>query len=95
MLDIVRMLLDWPRNEKGELIFRNTHDAYFYATMVFEMKELAEYIEPLLEIAKIDLQEEREKPAPNQTRMIYLARKHQFYSECIDSAKILFMEEGR
>lgn len=93
MLDVVRYLLDWPRNEKGEVIFRDTHDAHFYATMVHDFNDLVEEIAPLLEIAKRDLQAEREKPVPNQTLMIHLACKHQFYRECIEAAKSFPREE--
>lgn len=94
MLDIARYLLDWPRTRKGEVIFNNTHEALFYATMIHNVKVLAEEIETLRIIAKRDLFLEQTKPDGNPDRMIQLACKHQFYSECIETAQRLFKEEG-
>lgn len=93
MIELTRYLLDWPRNEKGEVIFRNTHEAYFYATMFRSCMELMEEIKGLLEITKRDLHLEREKPTPNRNRMILLACRHQFYKECIDEANRLLQEQ--
>ena len=93
MLDIVRYLLDWPRNGSGNVIFSNSHEAIFYAIMVHNAKALVEEIEILRIRAKSDLKLEQNKPDGNIDRMIQLAVKHQFYSECIETAKRLLQEE--
>ena len=93
MLDIVRYLLDWPRNGSGNVIFSNSHEAIFYAIMVHNAKALVEEIEILRIRAKSDLKLEQNKPDGNIDRMIQLAVKHQFYSECIEVAKRLLQEE--
>ena len=93
MLDIVRWLLDWPRNSDGEVIFRNTHEAIFYAIMVKNIKALVEEIDVLKCKCKEDLFLEQTKPDANPDRMIQLACKLQFYNECIDTSHKLFKEE--
>ena len=93
MIDIARYLLDWPRDKKGEVIFKNSHEAIFYAIMVHNIKVLVQEIEPLRYRCKIDLYLEQMKPDGNPDRMIQLAAKHQFYSECIETAKKLYNEE--
>ena len=93
MIDIVRYLLEWPRNSKGEVIFKNTHEAIFYAIMVKNAKVLVEEIELLRIKAKWQLALEKIKPDGNPDLMIQLGAKHQFYSECIDTAKKLLREE--
>lgn len=93
MIDIVRYLLDWPKDSKGELIFSNPHEAIFFSILVHNAKALAEEIEVLRNRAKWDLELEKRKPDGNIDRMIQLSAKHQFYSECIYIAKKLLMEE--
>ena len=93
MLDIVRYLLDWPRDSKGEVIFSNSHEAIFYAIMVHNAKALAQEIEALRITAKWDLEIEKMKPDGNIDRMIQLAAKCQFYNECIQTAKKLLQDE--
>ncbi|MBA7713257.1 hypothetical protein ES703_122257 [subsurface metagenome] len=95
MIDIVRYLLDWPRDSKGEVIFSNSHEAIFYAILVHNAKALAEEIEALRIRAKLDLEIEKNKPDGNPDLMIYLSCKHSFYRECIDTAKKLLQEEVR
>lgn len=94
MIDIVRYLLEWPRNSKGEVIFENTHEAMFYAIMVKNVKVLVQEIETLKTISKHDLYLEQTKPDGNPDRMIQLAAKHSFYRECIETAEKLFGEEA-
>lgn len=95
MIEMIRYLLDWPRNSKGEVIFRNSHEAIFYAIIVKNMKVLVEEIEGLSEIVKTDLYLEQIKPDGNPDLMIQLACKHSFYRECIETAKSLLQEEVR
>lgn len=93
MIDIVRYLLDWPRDSKGGVIFSNSHEAIFYAIMVKNMKVLVEEIEVLRIKVKWDLILEKLKPDGNPDRMIQLAAKHSFYRECIETATSLLLEE--
>lgn len=89
MIDIVRYLLDWPRDSNGWIIFSNSHEAIFYATIVHNVRALVEEIETVKTICKHDLYLEQTKPDGNPDLMIQLACKHSFYRECIDTAKKL------
>lgn len=92
MLNIVHWLLDWPRNSKGEVIFKNSHEAIFYAIMVRTANDFIKELEALRIKAKWDLNIEKMKPDGNPDLMIQLASKHQFYSECIETTQKLFRE---
>ena len=92
MINMVRYLLEWPRDSNGEVIFLNTHEAIFYAIMVKNAKALVEEIELLRYKCKKDLYLEKKKASPDLDLLIQLGVKHQFYSECIDTAKKLFEE---
>ena len=92
MLDIVRYLLAWPRNDRGELIFENTQESIFYAIMVKNIKVLVEEIEVLRNLCQKRLYLELQKPDANLDLVIRLGGKHEFYRECIDTAKKLFSE---
>lgn len=85
----------WPRNKKGELVFKNTHEAIFYANLITDKKRLVDEIDVCLRSARRELSIYRTKKSPNLDRLMHLAVKAQFFRECLQEVNRIKDEQPK
>jgi len=83
----------WPRRKNNELVFKTTHEAIFYANLIYDHKRLVDEIDMLLRSARRQLADQRQTKEPNLDRLMNIAVKGQFFRECLDEVKRIREEQ--
>lgn len=92
MVNLTEKATQWPRRRSGEVIFKTTNQAIFYANLIAYNKRLVDAIDLYRRQARRDLMAERQKPDPNYDKLMELAVKGQMFRECLDEVKRIKQE---
>lgn len=74
----------WPRRKSGEIVFKTTHEAVFYANLIYDNKPLLDEIEKSLRAARDHLAIMRQRNNPNLDILMEIAVKAQLFRECLE-----------
>lgn len=83
----------WPRRKSGEIFFKTTHDAIFYANLIYDDKPLIDEIEKFRLAARKQLVIMRQKNNQNLNLMFEIAVKAQMFRECLEEVTRIMVEE--
>lgn len=92
MVTLTEKAKQWPRRTNGEIIFKNTNQAIFYANLIANNKRLADDIDLWRRQARREVMAERQKTDPNYDRLMEIAVKGQLFRECLDEVKRIKQE---
>ena len=87
MTNLTEKAKQWPRAETGEVIFKTTNDAIFYANLIAKNKRLVDDIDLYRRLARGMLKVARQEADPNYDVLMHMAVKAQFFRECLDEVK--------
>ena len=97
MVNLIEKAEQWPRRKSGEIVFKTTHDAIFYANLIYDNKPLIDEIDKSLKAARNQLSIMRRNNNPNLDLLMEIAVKAQLFRECLDEVMRIMVEqpEGR
>jgi len=75
---------NWPRRGRGDIIFKDTHEAIYYAHLVDDRVSTYHLIEKWRRNTLQDLEAIKTRRPLNFDRMMDLAVRSQFYRECME-----------
>lgn len=84
MRDVISDLANWPRRMNKEPIFQSTNEAYLYSQLIYNDPGKQTALISYRENTYRQLALERSKKKPNFSKMIDLAARAHFYTECLD-----------
>jgi len=87
-------LTDWPRRKNGELIFRDTNEAIYYAYVTDDRLAAYDLFKKWRKKNQQDIDFLKKKDTYNWNRLFDLACRGQFYRECMEEIERL-NEEGK
>ena len=93
MTNLTERAEQWPRRKNHEIIFKDTHQAIFYANLIASNKRLVDEIDLCRRQARRELMAERQKPVLNHDRLMDIAVKAQFFRECLEEVKRIREEQ--
>jgi len=93
MTNLTERAEQWPRRNNGQIIFKNSNQAVFYANLIYNNKRLVDEIDMSLRAARRDLIIQRQRNGPNMDKLMELAVKAQFFRECMDEVKRIREEQ--
>ena len=85
-------LADWPRRKGGELIFRTSNEAIYFATLVENRLEAIDLLTGWRKKTLEDISGLKETQGPNYDRLFDLACRAQLYREAMEEIERLGME---
>ena len=80
---------DWPRRVNGELIFRSTNEAIYYANVVDDRVGVYHLLEKWRKNTLQDIDALKKREQRNWDRLFDLATRAQFYRECMEEIQRL------
>ena len=87
MVNLDEKAKQWPRTKSGEPIFKTTHEALFYANLIYNNKLLINEIDLYRRMARRGLRILRGKPDPDYNILMEIAVKGQLFRECLDEVR--------
>ena len=84
----------WPRTKSGDIVFKTTHEAVFYANLIYDDKPLVDEIEKFLRAARNKLIIMRRNNNPNLDLFMVIAVKAQLFRECLEEVMRIMVEQG-
>lgn len=87
MVNLTEKAEQWPRRRNGEVIFKSTNQAIFYANLIANNKRLVDAIDLWRRQARREVMAERQKTDPNYDKLMETAVKGQLFRECLDEVK--------
>ena len=89
MTTILDKILQWPRNEAGEVILTSTENALFYATLIYTSPDHVKVIRTLQHKTLTQIGKARKNLNPDYNHLLTLAFKGQWYRECLEEVSRL------
>jgi len=84
-----RGFAEWPRRKNGELIFRSTNEAIYFAHITDDRLAAYDLLKKWRRNAYQDLEAAKLQKPVNWNRMFDLACRGQFYRECMEEIQRL------
>lgn len=84
MAKIIDTLNAWPMNKGGQMIFKSSEEAIFYAVLIYDKPEKVQEIKRLRRSTLAEIGERRARKNVNFDLLMQLACKAQFYRECVE-----------
>lgn len=89
---LFRCFFSWPGNKYGRIHFKNTHDSFLYASLVYlDKRKIAELWADLYKVSR-QLSRLKRGPLVNSQRHLDLACEMQFLRECLEEVARLRAE---
>lgn len=85
----------WPRRKSGEIVFKTTHEAVFYANLIYDDKPLMDEIEHYLRAARKQLTIMRQSNEQNLNLLMEIAVKAQLFRECLEEVMRIIVEDQK
>jgi len=83
----------WPRMKSGEVIFRSTEDAIFYANLVDDRLATYDLLKKWIKKTQENIDSLKERTPFSANRLFNLVVRVQFYVECME--EIQRLNEGK
>jgi len=83
----------WPRNGKGELMFKSSHEAILYAQVIHHNHEAIHQIYLNRQAVLKDLKQRRQGIDVNYNSLMHLACRSAFYRECLEEVDRITSEK--
>lgn len=87
MVTLTEKAEQWPRRKNGEILFKTTHDAISYATLIADNKRMVDEIDHYRRSARREVITSRKIKDPNLNKLFEYAVKAQMFRECLDEVK--------
>ena len=84
----------WPRRRSGEIVFKTTHEAVFYANLIYDDKALVDEIQKSLLAARNQLVIMRQRNNQNLDLLMQIAVKAQMFRECLEEVMRIMVDQG-
>lgn len=81
------ILARWPRNGRGEVLFKTSHDAILYAQLLPHNSPALYEIETNRAAVRKQLKEGRQRIDINYNVLMQLACRSAFYRECLEEVE--------
>jgi len=75
---------NWPRNGRGQLIFKSSHEAILYAQIIAHSAQATNKVKADRVAVREQLKEGRERIDLNYNFLMQLASRSAFYRECLE-----------
>ncbi|MBA7495810.1 hypothetical protein ES702_06401 [subsurface metagenome] len=75
---------NWPRNGRGQVIFKTSHEAILYAQLISESAQAINNIKADRVAVLLQLKEGRQRIDVNYNFLMQLASRSTFYRECLE-----------
>ena len=86
-------LESWPRRKRGDLIFRSTEEAFYYAYIVEDRLAAYDLLSKWRTNTYQEIKAAREKKSLNYDKLFDLALRAQFFREAMEEISRLNQEE--
>ena len=78
---------NWPRNGRGEVIFKSSHEAILYAQLISESAQATNKVKADRVAVRKQLKEGRERIELNYNFLMQLSCRSAFYRECLEEVQ--------
>ncbi|MBA7495716.1 hypothetical protein ES702_06305 [subsurface metagenome] len=77
----------WPRNGRGQVMFKNSHEAVLYAQIISHNLDAVHKIVTDRVAVRVQLKEGRQRTDVNYNVLMHLACRSAFYRECLEEVE--------
>lgn len=84
---------NWPRTRRGELIFKSSEEAYFYAALIYTNKIFIGEVRKTYRTAREEFKQLSKRTNVNLDRLALIACKTQYTRECLQEVQRLQDQE--
>jgi len=84
---------NWPRNGRGEVIFKTSHEAILYAQLISHSAQATNKVKADRVAVRVQLKEGRDRIDVNYNFLMQLACRSAFYRECLEEVERITAEK--
>lgn len=84
---------NWPRNGRGQVIFKTSHDAILYAQLISHSAQAIDKVKADRVAVRVQLKEGRDRIDINYNFLMQLACRSAFYRECLEEVDRIMDEK--